>query len=134
MGNCWGSPARTPSSQTTPTTTTKPTAADASLSSSAGISHASSKAASSNVSIATSSGTSNATSSRDSLFLGVGNDEAYPNGQILPTPDLRRFSFVELKAATKNFRSDTVLGQGGFGKVYKGWLDNKAPGRAGVKM
>ncbi|KAK2978712.1 hypothetical protein RJ640_026930 [Escallonia rubra] len=37
----------------------------------------------------------------------------------------------ELKVATRNFRQDTVLGEGGFGKVYKGWLDEKANSRNG---
>jgi hypothetical protein len=46
-------------------------------------------------------------------------------GQILPTSNLRIFTFAELKAATKNFKADTLLGEGGFGKVYKGWLDSK---------
>jgi serine/threonine protein kinase len=46
-------------------------------------------------------------------------------------PNLRIFSFSELKIATKNFRNDTVLGEGGFGKVYKGWLDEKANSRNG---
>ena len=36
-------------------------------------------------------------------------------GQILPTPNLRIFSFTELKVATKNFSLDIVLGEGGFG-------------------
>ncbi|KAL0386817.1 UNVERIFIED_CONTAM: putative serine/threonine-protein kinase PIX13 [Sesamum radiatum] len=44
------------------------------------------------------------------------------SGQMLAHPNLRVFSFSELKAATRNFRSDTVLGEGGFGKVYKGRL------------
>ncbi|CAL0331968.1 unnamed protein product [Lupinus luteus] len=44
------------------------------------------------------------------------------SGKILETPNMKVFSFVELKAATKNFRSDALLGEGGFGKVYKGWL------------
>jgi hypothetical protein len=44
---------------------------------------------------------------------------------------LRVFSFTELKVATRNFKSDTLLGEGGFGQVYKGWLDEKAPGRNG---
>lgn len=44
---------------------------------------------------------------------------------MLPNPNLRVFSFAELRAATRNFRSDTVVGEGGFGKVYKGWLDSK---------
>lgn len=56
-------------------------------------------------------------------------DEVYP--QILPHPNsnLRTFSFTELKTATRNFRSDTVLGEGGFGTVYKGWLDNRPSAR-----
>ncbi|KAF8645709.1 hypothetical protein HU200_066112 [Digitaria exilis] len=45
----------------------------------------------------------------------------YPDGQILEAPNLRTFTFIELKAATKNFRPDSVLGEGGFGRVYKGW-------------
>ncbi|XWS74223.1 hypothetical protein CRYUN_Cryun02cG0197400 [Craigia yunnanensis] len=33
------------------------------------------------------------------------------------------FTFDELAAATGNFRSDCFLGEGGFGKVYKGFLE-----------
>lgn len=29
----------------------------------------------------------------------------------------------DLKAATRNFRSDNMIGGGGFGQVYKGWID-----------
>lgn len=63
-------------------------------------------------------------------------DESYLNGQVLETPNLRVFSFAELKAATKNFKSDTVLGEGGFGKVFKGWVDEKtlAPSKVGTGM
>ncbi|AET03604.2 Serine/Threonine-kinase Cx32, related protein [Medicago truncatula] len=59
-----------------------------------------------------------------------------PNGQILERPNLKVFSFIELKAATKSFKSDTLLGEGGFGKVYKGWLDEKtlSPTKAGSGM
>lgn len=68
--------------------------------------------------------------SQFSAASGGGVDEVYPNGgQILPHPNLRTFSFTELKTATRNFRSDTVLGEGGFGKVYKGWLDDRASSR-----
>ncbi|KAG4973517.1 hypothetical protein AAZX31_11G083700 [Glycine max] len=47
--------------------------------------------------------------------------------------NLKEFSFANLKAATKSFKSDALLGEGGFGKVYKGWLDEKtlAPTKAG---
>jgi hypothetical protein len=33
------------------------------------------------------------------------------------------FTFNELKTITKNFRVDYVLGEGGFGTVYKGHID-----------
>ena len=56
-----------------------------------------------------------------------GMDEVFINGQILPTPNLRRFTFEELKTATRNFRRDTVLGDG-FGRVFKGWVDEKWDG------
>ncbi|KAL5199969.1 hypothetical protein ABZP36_021172 [Zizania latifolia] len=60
-----------------------------------------------------------------STVSGASTDDAYPDGQILESPNLRIFTFAELKSATKNFRTDTVLGEGGFGKVYKGWVDEK---------
>ena len=64
--------------------------------------------------------------------VASGSEESsYPRGQILPTPNLRIFSFLELKVATRNFRADTVLGEGGFGKVYKGWLDEKVISKNG---
>jgi hypothetical protein len=38
-----------------------------------------------------------------------------------------------MKSATRGFKPDTLLGEGGFGKVYKGWLDEKTltPAKAG---
>lgn len=33
------------------------------------------------------------------------------------------FTFDELAAATRKFRSDCFLGEGGFGKVYKGCIE-----------
>ncbi|KAJ8765123.1 hypothetical protein K2173_010609 [Erythroxylum novogranatense] len=116
MGICWGSSACSPS----------PSSNDY-LSS--GTSHTSSNLTSSKPSNSTFSGTSNV--SVNSQISGGSNVEVYPNGQILPTPNLKIFSFSELKSATRNFRSDTVLGEGGFGKVFKGWLDEKAPGKTG---
>ncbi|KAF7803301.1 putative LRR receptor-like serine/threonine-protein kinase [Senna tora] len=38
---------------------------------------------------------------------------------------LKRFSFRELQSATSNFSPKNILGQGGFGVVYKGCLPNK---------
>lgn len=44
-------------------------------------------------------------------------------GEILQSSNLKSFSFTELKAATRNFRPDSVVGEGGFGSVFKGWID-----------
>ncbi|KAF8390263.1 hypothetical protein HHK36_024788 [Tetracentron sinense] len=44
---------------------------------------------------------------------------------------LRKFTFNELKAATRNFRPESLLGEGGFGCVFKGWIEEN--GTAPVK-
>lgn len=41
----------------------------------------------------------------------------------MSSPNLKAFSFNELKNATRNFRPDSLLGEGGFGYVFKGWID-----------
>ncbi|KAJ7978404.1 Protein kinase [Quillaja saponaria] len=46
-------------------------------------------------------------------------------GDILSSPNLKPFTFSELKNATRNFRPDSLIGEGGFGYVYKGWLDEQ---------
>lgn len=60
------------------------------------------------------------------------SDESCFTGEILATPYLRTYSFAELRIAAKNFKGDMVLGVGGFGTVYKGWVDGKtlAPSRS----
>ncbi|OWM81177.1 probable serine/threonine-protein kinase PIX13 [Punica granatum] len=56
-----------------------------------------------------------------------------PVGKVI-TPNLRTYTLAELKSATRNFRPDTMLGEGGFGRVFKGWVDEKtfAPAKVGV--
>ncbi|KAJ0246927.1 serine/threonine-protein kinase PBL1 [Hirschfeldia incana] len=44
-------------------------------------------------------------------------------GEILSKTNVKSFTFNELKLATRNFRSDSVVGEGGFGTVYRGWID-----------
>ncbi|KAH1265697.1 putative serine/threonine-protein kinase PBL9 [Glycine max] len=44
-------------------------------------------------------------------------------GEILQFSNLKSYSYNELKMATKNFCPDSVLGEGGFGSVFKGWID-----------
>ncbi|KAF0891212.1 hypothetical protein E2562_009397 [Oryza meyeriana var. granulata] len=81
-------------------------------------------------------------SSRSNLPLGDGVADVAgalypePEGRILEVPNLRVFTFAELRAATRNFKPDTVLGEGGFGRVYKGWVDEKtmSPARSGTGM
>ena len=41
----------------------------------------------------------------------------------MSSPNLKAFAFNELRNATRNFRPDSLLGEGGFGYVYKGWID-----------
>ena len=55
----------------------------------------------------------------------------------LPVPDhLKAFSLSDLKIATKNFRPDSLLGEGGFGQVFKGWVDETtlAPAKPGTGL
>ncbi|XP_022750626.1 probable serine/threonine-protein kinase PIX7 isoform X4 [Durio zibethinus] len=44
---------------------------------------------------------------------------------------LRKFTFIDLKLATRNFRPESLLGEGGFGCVFKGWIEEN--GTAPVK-
>ncbi|KAI8534146.1 hypothetical protein RHMOL_Rhmol10G0066300 [Rhododendron molle] len=65
------------------------------------------------------------------ISAGSDTDMPYLDGRILPTPNLRIFNFSELKTATKNFSIDNLLGEGRFGRVYKGWLDAKVTSKNG---
>ncbi|KAK4782938.1 hypothetical protein SAY86_007312 [Trapa natans] len=67
----------------------------------------------------------------------VNSDKSKPRGGLNPKKELsvlkegptahiaaQTFTFRELAAATKNFRPDCLLGEGGFGRVYKGCLES----------
>eukprot|EP00246_Nothoceros_aenigmaticus_P012825 TRINITY_DN4143_c0_g1_i1.p1 TRINITY_DN4143_c0_g1~~TRINITY_DN4143_c0_g1_i1.p1 ORF type:complete len:462 (+),score=50.76 TRINITY_DN4143_c0_g1_i1:204-1589(+) len=59
---------------------------------------------------------------------GQERNNIYKGGRFIPptanpSSTLRVFSFQDLKAATRNFRPDSLLGEGGFGGVFKGWID-----------
>ncbi|CAH9134541.1 unnamed protein product, partial [Cuscuta epithymum] len=58
-----------------------------------------------------------------------------PNLSIMSS-NLKAFTFNDLKTATRNFRFDSLLGEGGFGLVFKGWIDEKtfAPCKPGTGM
>ncbi|XP_028792852.1 probable serine/threonine-protein kinase PIX13 [Neltuma alba] len=116
MGICWGSPEDNPGITST---------SDHLSAATTGTSRTTSNATTATTSYGSGS------ISINSQFSESSGGEAYPNGQILPAANLRTFTFAELKAATKNFRVDTVLGEGGFGKVFKGWLEEKATPKNG---
>lgn len=72
-----------------------------------------------------------------SRFSAAFSDDACLGaGDIPPTPNLKVYSFADLKNATRSFKSDMVLGIGGFGTVYKGWVDEKSlqPSKHGTGM
>ncbi|PON90467.1 Mitogen-activated protein kinase kinase kinase [Trema orientale] len=52
----------------------------------------------------------------------VNDDVNPPKGRIIK-PSLKVFSLAELKTVTREF--GTFLGEGGFGEVFKGWLNDK---------
>lgn len=57
------------------------------------------------------------------------NDRIMPSqrteGEILQLSNLKSFCYNVLKEATRNFRPDSVVGEGGFGCVFKGWIDER---------
>ncbi|KAI4990087.1 hypothetical protein ZWY2020_038450 [Hordeum vulgare] len=56
--------------------------------------------------------------------------------QILPSASLKIFSYENLRLATRRFRANTRTGEGGFGCLCKGWIDeNKlSPCKPGTGM
>lgn len=46
----------------------------------------------------------------------------YESGSMEPLGSKSSFSYEELTSITSNFSRDNVIGEGGFGCVYKGWL------------
>ncbi|KAL5818978.1 hypothetical protein ACOSQ4_022820 [Xanthoceras sorbifolium] len=128
MGNCWGSLF----SQTNPSSTTTTTTNS--------INPGTSNDCRNNTEF---SGTSSSIAGRSQFSQAVSEaavvveEEGDPKGgQILETPNLKIFTFADLKAATRNFKPDNLLGVGGFGRVYKGWIDEKtlAPSKSGLGM
>ncbi|KAJ0754321.1 putative protein kinase RLK-Pelle-CrRLK1L-1 family [Helianthus annuus] len=64
--------------------------------------------------------------SKDRSSYGPGYSESKSSHSTLPSDRCRRFSLREVKAATNEFNDDFVIGNGGFGKVYKGYIDDAA--------
>ncbi|GKV17090.1 hypothetical protein SLEP1_g27634 [Rubroshorea leprosula] len=64
--------------------------------------------------------------------LSSDNPDPSPSDDKSPC-QLLQFSFQQLKSATGNFRPDSILGEGGFGYVFKGWIEENgtAPAKPG---
>nr|AHL48504.1 powdery mildew resistance protein [Triticum aestivum] len=45
--------------------------------------------------------------------------------EIMQSAKVKAVSYNALRFATRNFSPDSMLGEGGFGSVYKGWLDER---------
>ncbi|CAK9166925.1 unnamed protein product [Ilex paraguariensis] len=125
MGNCWAKPVDNLPSTTKPSSPIHSDAKTLKNSSSSSKSYRKSSSAY----------TREAGGVVDDNEVGLGTITTTISGQII-TPNLKMFSYAELKRATKNFRPDSMLGEGGFGKVFRGWVDEKtyAPSMVGVGM
>lgn len=80
----------------------------------------------------------------ETRYLNASNRELCPPNEVqlssdIPDPPscknepkykLLQFTFQELKSATGNFRPDSILGEGGFGYVFKGWIEENGTGPA----
>ncbi|XP_028107635.1 probable serine/threonine-protein kinase PIX7 [Camellia sinensis] len=65
------------------------------------------------------------------------NAESTPNiDELNISSQLRKFSYNEFKSATRNFRPENLLGEGGFGCVYKGLINESGttPVRPGTGL
>ncbi|KAK9067169.1 hypothetical protein SSX86_014494 [Deinandra increscens subsp. villosa] len=59
----------------------------------------------------------------DRSSYGPAYSESKSSHSTLPSDRCRRFTLTEVKAATDEFNDNFVIGNGGFGKVYKGYMD-----------
>ncbi|KAI3802658.1 hypothetical protein L1987_30798 [Smallanthus sonchifolius] len=59
-----------------------------------------------------------------------------PANHQIPISSVKEFSFEELKKATRDFSLDLLLGEGGLGQVFIGWVDQDtlAPSKQGDGM
>ncbi|KAG6529414.1 hypothetical protein ZIOFF_011612 [Zingiber officinale] len=73
-------------------------------------------------------------SSHESAFSKENNQDATSEDKT--SHKLLQFTFQELKSATGNFRPDSILGEGGFGYVFKGWIEENGttPAKPGTGL
>lgn len=94
----------------------------------------SAKLANASIPFSSSRVTSNSTDSNKGTSKITASSLPSYKSDASPAVSLKSFSLNDLKVATRNFRSDSFLGEGGFGCVFKGWIDENtfSPTRPGV--
>ncbi|XP_044976237.1 serine/threonine-protein kinase PBL34-like isoform X1 [Hordeum vulgare subsp. vulgare] len=77
-----------------------------------------------------------ASGSTTSSNIGSISPSSIVGEELKLAAQLRRFTFNELKCATRNFRPESLLGEGGFGCVFKGWIEENgtAPMKPGTGL
>ncbi|KAJ0545803.1 putative protein kinase RLK-Pelle-RLCK-VIIa-2 family [Helianthus annuus] len=63
------------------------------------------------------------TGSHDSGGIATASQRVVSPSEDATPLIFKEFTYSDLQKATCNFRRDCFLGEGGFGKVFKGWLD-----------
>ncbi|KAL8100249.1 hypothetical protein AgCh_032481 [Apium graveolens] len=73
---------------------------------------------------------------RPKKILVDSENDSWEKEEIFQSSKLKSFGFNDLRVATRKFGSDSMLGEGGFGSVYKGWIDENtfAPSKWGTGM
>ncbi|KAI7725073.1 hypothetical protein M8C21_018366 [Ambrosia artemisiifolia] len=59
----------------------------------------------------------------DSGGVATASVQVVQPSEDISTQNLKNFTYSELDTATSNFQHDRLIGEGAFGRVFKGWLD-----------
>ncbi|KAK9999865.1 hypothetical protein SO802_019468 [Lithocarpus litseifolius] len=72
-------------------------------------------------------------STEQTSFCSLNTSSTSSKADTSLSNNVKSFTFNDLKNATKNFRPESLIGEGGFGCVFKGWIDANtlAPTRPG---
>ncbi|CAL2257973.1 unnamed protein product [Prunus armeniaca] len=135
MGNCYAAPVNNHSSSTPATSRN-----NSKQNGLAGIKNAAGNSSGKTISGITPKNASKAIgkgNSNNNIEESAVPDAAAPSESVeTEVPKLKEFSLAELKKCTRRFRPDIIVGVGGSGRVFKGWVneDTYAPSRFGIGM
>ncbi|XP_073291945.1 probable serine/threonine-protein kinase PBL3 isoform X1 [Primulina huaijiensis] len=73
---------------------------------------------------------------KDTISCKLNYDSAVSVNDQPISSNLKSFTLDDLRNATRNFSSDCLIGEGGFGYVFKGWIHEYtlAPSKPGIGM